>query len=72
MEKIPTTPNYVLKNNSKDQIIGDKSIGILTRRKVTMIEEQVKLCLLSKVERKTVIEACKDECWIKAMEEELM
>lgn len=37
-----------------------------------MAQEQVNICLLSKVEPKIVIETCKDEYWIKTMEEELM
>jgi len=48
LEKTPKTPKYVQKHYSEDQIIGDKNKGVLARRKV--VEEQVILCLLSKVE----------------------
>lgn len=67
LKKIPKTPKYVQRNNSKEQIIGDKRKGVLTRRRVA--KEEVNICLLSKVEPKIVSEACKDECWMKAMEE---
>lgn len=59
------------KNHFEDQIIGDKRKGVLRRRRVAMAEEQVKFCLLYEVEPKIVTKACKDENWIKSMEEEL-
>lgn len=39
----------------------------MTRRRLTNEE----LCLISQVELASIIEACKDECWTKVMEEEL-
>jgi len=57
-------------NHPKDQIIGDRNKGIRTRRK--FVEDQEEIFLISKIEPKSVNEACKDENWVKAMEEELM
>lgn len=51
------------KDHPKIQIIGDPTIGVQTRKKT--------FSLLSKIEPKNVIEASKDEHWVKAMEEEL-
>lgn len=61
------TRRYVRLNHSKNQIIGDKNKGIMTRRRLASKE----VCLISKVEPKDVVEACKDENWMRAMEEEL-
>lgn len=60
---ISKTPRYVQKNNSNNQIIGDKNKGVITRRKVT--EEQVLLCLIFETKPKTVEEYCKDQNWMK-------
>lgn len=62
------TPKYVQRNHSKDQIIRDKSKGIITRSKVA--QEQFLLCLLSEIEPNTVEEAFNDHNWMKAMKEE--
>lgn len=62
----PKTPRYVRLNHLENQIIGDKNKGVMTRRR--LVEE---ICLISKIKPKSVDEACKDENWIKAMEEEL-
>ncbi|GLJ26667.1 hypothetical protein SUGI_0518960 [Cryptomeria japonica] len=51
------TPSYVRLNHSKNQIIGDKNKGVMTRRRLATEE----VCLISKVEPKDVVEACKVE-----------
>jgi len=49
--------------------LGQKEVGVQTRR--TIIESSSYLALLSSIEPQNINEACKDECWIKAMNEEL-
>jgi len=66
----PKIPRYVKMNHSKDQIIGDKSKGVQTKRRIAQDSEEY--CLISKIEPKTVNEACNDGNWTKEMEEELM
>ena len=66
-EKTPS--RYVQKNHPESQILGQKDAGIQTRR--TIAEASSYLALLSSTEPKDVREACKDECWVKAMDEEL-
>lgn len=66
-----TTSKIVQRNHPQEQIIGDRTAGVQTRRKLASASDQVHLCLISKFEPKTYIEASKDELWIKAMEEEL-
>ncbi|GLJ10649.1 hypothetical protein SUGI_0132400 [Cryptomeria japonica] len=62
----PVLAMYVRNNHSVDNIIGDKDVEVLTRRRA-----RENTCFLSKIEPKTTKEALKDEVWIKAMEEEL-
>eukprot|EP00253_Pinus_taeda_P007767 PITA_07767 len=66
-EKTPS--RYVQKNHPESQIFGQKEAGIQTRR--TIAEASSYLALLSSTEPQNVREACKDECWVKAMDEEL-
>lgn len=61
------TLRYVKFNHLENQIIGDKNKGVMTRRRIASEE----ICLISKIEPKDVVEVCKDENWIKVMEEEL-
>ena len=49
--------------------MGQKEAGVQTRR--TVADASSYLALLSSTEPQNVKEACKDECWIKAMDEEL-
>eukprot|EP00253_Pinus_taeda_P025441 PITA_25441 len=49
--------------------MGQKEAGVQTRK--TVAEASSYLALLSSTEPQNVKEACKDECWIKAMDEEL-
>ena len=49
--------------------MGQKEAGVQTRRNIS--EASSYLALLSSTEPQNVKEACKDECWVKAMEEEL-
>jgi len=49
--------------------LGKKEAGIQTRK--TIAEASRYLALLSSTEPQNVKEACKDECWVKAMDEEL-
>eukprot|EP00253_Pinus_taeda_P003876 PITA_03876 len=64
-----TPSRYVQKNHPKSQILGQKEAGIQTRR--TIAEASRYLALLSSTEPQNIREACKDECWVKAMDEEL-
>jgi hypothetical protein len=67
----PKTPSkQVQKNHPSDQIIGNKDVGVETRRKIHS-PEQTHLTLLSKIEPNCFEEANKDEFWNKAMDEEL-
>eukprot|EP00253_Pinus_taeda_P027100 PITA_27100 len=66
-EKTPS--RYVQKNHPESQIFGQKEVGVQTRR--TISEASSYLALLSSIEPQNVREACKDECWVKGMEEEL-
>eukprot|EP00253_Pinus_taeda_P016343 PITA_16343 len=66
-EKTPS--RYVQKNHPESQIMGQKETGVQTRR--TVAEASSYLALLSSTEPQNVKEACEDECWIKAMDEEL-
>ena len=62
----PKTPMYVAKNHPENQIIGDKRKGTLTRSKA-----REEICFISQIEPKNIEDACRDNCWIKAMKEEL-
>ena len=66
-EKTPS--RYVQKNHPKSQILGQKEVGIQTRK--TIAEASSYLALLSSTEPQNVRGACKDECWVKEMDEEL-
>jgi len=66
-EKTPS--RYVQKNHPKTQILGQKEVGVQTKRTIT--EASSYLALLSSIEQQNVHEACKDECWVKDMNEEL-
>ena len=58
----------VQKNHPEDQIIGNKSAGVQTRRKLVY---QTEIALLSCIEPNSIKEAWKDEIWVKAMNGEL-
>jgi len=49
--------------------LGQKEEGVQTRR--TISEASSYLALLSSTKPRNVSEACKYECWVKAMNEEL-
>jgi hypothetical protein len=67
----PKTPRkQVQKNHPSNQIIGNKDVGVETRRKIRS-PEQTHLALLSTIEPNCFEEANKDEFWNKAMDEEL-
>jgi len=66
-EKTPS--RYVQKNHPEYQILGQKEAGVQTRR--TTAEASSYLELLSSTEPQNVREECKDECWVKEMDEEL-
>jgi len=63
-----TPSRRVQKNHPEEQIIGDASDGVLTRRQLTY---QTETAYLSHIEPTSVKEAFKDENWVKAMNEEL-
>ena len=66
----PNTKNpsrRVQKNHPESQIMGDKNIGVKTRRQLPDVEQ----ALLSIVEPKNFTEANKSDEWVKAMNEEL-
>eukprot|EP00253_Pinus_taeda_P003734 PITA_03734 len=64
-----TLSKYVQKNHPETQFLGEKEASVQTRRTIT--ETSSYLALLSSTEPQNVNEACKDECWVKAMNEEL-
>eukprot|EP00253_Pinus_taeda_P021180 PITA_21180 len=64
-EKTPSS--YVQKNNPETQILGQKEAGVRTR--ITITEASSYLAFLSSIEPQNVNEACKYECWVKAMNE---
>jgi len=59
VQETPKVPRYVTLNHSEDQIIGDKNKGVQTRRRIA--QDSNEYCLISKIEPKTVNEACNDE-----------
>lgn len=61
------TLRYVRLNHFENQIIGDKNKDVMTRRRLVAEE----LCWISKIEPKDFVKACKDENWMRSMEEEL-
>eukprot|EP00253_Pinus_taeda_P018607 PITA_18607 len=58
-----------IKNNEEQLGKLEPRAGVQTRR--TIAEASSYLVLLSSTEPQNVKEACKDECWVKAMDEEL-
>ena len=66
-EKTPS--RYVQKNHPETQILRHKKVSVQTRRTIT--EASSYLAFLSSIKPQNVNEACKYECWIKAMNEEL-
>eukprot|EP00253_Pinus_taeda_P032402 PITA_32402 len=64
-----TLSRYVHKNHPETQILGEREAGVQKRR--TIIGTSSYLELLSSTKPQNVNEACKDECWVKAMDEEL-
>jgi hypothetical protein len=60
----------IQKNHPLDQIIGNKDVGIETRRRIRS-PEQLHLALLSLIETNSFEESNNDELWKKAMNEEL-
>ena len=65
----PKTPSRrVQKNHPEEQIIGNTSDEILTRRQLMY---QIEIAYLSHIEPTSIKESCKDENWVKAMNEEL-
>eukprot|EP00253_Pinus_taeda_P022908 PITA_22908 len=64
-----TLSRYVQKNHPETQILGQKEPGVQRRRTIT--EASSYLALLSSTKPQNVNEACKDECWVKAMNKEL-
>eukprot|EP00253_Pinus_taeda_P003929 PITA_03929 len=64
-----TSSKYVQKNHPETQILGEKGACLQNGR--TIVEASSYLALLSSTEPQNVNEACRDECWVKAMNEEL-
>ena len=63
------TPSIMTqKNHPEELIIGNKSDGVHTRRQLLY---QTKIEILSHIEPISIKEACKDENWVNAMNEEL-
>ena len=64
----PRTPSKrVQKNHPSDQIIGNKDVGVETRRRIRS-PEKTHLALSSTIEPKSFEEASNDEFWNKAMD----
>ncbi|GLJ38457.1 hypothetical protein SUGI_0783140 [Cryptomeria japonica] len=59
-------PRYVRLNHNLEHIIGDKDVGVLTRRRI-----RENSCMISTIEPRTAKEAFGDDHWVKDMEEEL-
>eukprot|EP00253_Pinus_taeda_P035014 PITA_35014 len=68
-DKENSPSRYVQKNHPESQILGEKGFGVQIRR--TLVGSSSYLALLSSIEPQNVNEASRDECWIKAMDEEL-
>ena len=66
-EKTPS--KYVQKNHPESQILGENGSGVQTTRTLTKTFSYLEL--LSSIEPQNVNEASKDECWVKAMNEEI-
>ena len=67
-ELISKAPSrYTQKNHPEDQIIGDKRVGVQTRRQLTEQTEEVYIAMLSQIEPKKFEEASKDKSWVNAM-----
>ena len=62
-----TPSRYTQKNHPEDQIIGDKSVRVQTRRQLAEQTEDVYLARLSQIEPKKFEEARKDKYWVSAM-----
>jgi hypothetical protein len=60
----------VQKNHPSEQIIGNKDVGVETKRTICSPKQQ-HLALLSTIELSSFEEAYKDEFWIKSMDEDL-
>ena len=60
---------YTQKNHPEDQIIGDKSVGVQTRRQLTEQTKEVYIAMLSQIEPKKFEEASKDKYWVNSMNE---
>eukprot|EP00253_Pinus_taeda_P031152 PITA_31152 len=64
-----TLTRYAQKNHPETQILGEKGAGVQTRR--TIVKASSYLALLTSIKPQNLNEACRDECWVKAMNEEL-
>ena len=63
------TPSRITQSNHPEGLIsGNKSAGVQTRRQMLY---QIEITLLSYIEPSSIKEACKDENWVNAMNEEL-
>ena len=62
---------HTQKNHPKDQIIGDKSVGVQTRRQLAEQTKEVYLVMLSQIEPNNFDEAIKEKNWVNDMNEEL-
>ena len=62
-----TPSRLVQKSHPEEHIIGSKSIGVQTRKPLLY---QIEVAYLSQIEPTSIKEACKDESWVKAMNEE--
>ena len=63
---IKTPSRRVQKNHPEEQIIGDANDGVQTRRQLMY---QTETAYLSHIEPTSIKEACKDENWVKSMNE---
>ena len=67
--RITKTPSWIVqKIHLEEQIIGNTSDRVQARRQIMY---QTKVAYLSQIEPTSTKEACKDESWVKAMNEEL-
>lgn len=62
---------HTQRNHLENQIIGDKSEGVQTRRQLVEKSKKVHIAMLSQIEPKNFEEASKDKIWIDVINKEL-
>lgn len=63
-------PSWIQKAHPTTSVIGDMEDSMVTRRRLN--NEIAHVCYLSSIEPQNVNQALHDECWVQAMQEELL